>query len=42
MDDELLMKYLTGNLSPEESETFRLSMEAEPANKEYLEQMEQI
>ena len=42
MNDELLMKYLTGNLSTEESEAIRLSMEAEPANREYLEQMEQI
>lgn len=42
MDDELLKKYLTGNLTPEESETIRLFMEAEPANREYLEQMEQI
>jgi ferric-dicitrate binding protein FerR (iron transport regulator) len=42
MDDELLMKYLTGNLTAEESETFRLSMEAEPANRKYLEQMELI
>lgn len=42
MDDELLIKYLTGNLTPEESETMRLFMEAEPANTEYLEQMEQI
>ena len=42
MDDELLMKYLTGNLTAEESETIRLSMEAEAANREYLEQMEQI
>ena len=42
MDDELLMKYLTGNLTAEESETMRLSMEAEPATREYLEQMEQI
>ena len=42
MDDELLIKYLTGDLTPEESETMRLFLEAEPANKEYLEQMEQI
>jgi transmembrane sensor len=42
MDEELLMKYLTGNLSVEESETVRLSMEAEPAKREYLEHMEQI
>ncbi len=39
MDDELLMKYLTGNLTAEESETIRLSIEAEPANREYLEQI---
>ncbi len=42
MDDELLMKYLTGDLTAGESETMRLSMEAEPATREYLEQMEQI
>lgn len=42
MDDELLMKYLSGNLTSEESETMRLYMEAEPAIREYLEQMEQI
>jgi len=42
MDDELLMKYLTGSLTPEESETMRLFLKAEPANREYLEQMEQI
>ncbi len=42
MDDELLMKYLIGNLTAEESETIRLSMEAEPSNRKYLEQMEQI
>lgn len=42
MNDELLMKYLTGNLSTEESEAIRISMEAEPANREYLEEMEKI
>ena len=42
MDDELLIKYLTGNLTPEESESLRLFLEAEPANRDYLEQMEKI
>lgn len=42
MDDELLIKYLSGDLSTEESETIRLFLEAKPANREYLEQMDQI
>ena len=42
MDDDLLMKYLTGNLSPEESESFRLSIEADPASKTYVEELEKI
>ena len=42
MDDDLIMKYLTGNLSPEESESLRHSMESDPASKKYLEEMEKI
>lgn len=42
MDDELLLKYLSGDLTAEESKTIRLFLEAAPANREYLEQMEQI
>ncbi len=42
MDDDLLMKYLTGHLGPEESESLRLSMESDPAIREYLEEGEKI
>jgi ferric-dicitrate binding protein FerR (iron transport regulator) len=42
MDDDLLIKYLTGDLSAEDAEAIRLAIEADPAKKEYLEQMEKI
>jgi len=42
MDDDLLIKYFTGDLSGEDAEAIRLAIEADPVKKEYLEQMEKI
>jgi transmembrane sensor len=42
MDDTLLIKFLRGELSGEDSEAIRISIEADPAKREYLEQMERI
>jgi ferric-dicitrate binding protein FerR (iron transport regulator) len=42
MDDKLLISYLNGELDPEDAETFRRSLEGDPAGQEYLDQMERI
>jgi ferric-dicitrate binding protein FerR (iron transport regulator) len=42
MDDELLFRYLTGDLSGQEAEDIRLSLENDPAGREYLAQMEKM
>ncbi len=42
MEDELLIRYLTGDLSTEDAEAIRLSIETDPVKKHRLEQMEKI
>ncbi len=42
MDDDLLMRYFTGELSGQESEALGKSLEADPSKREYLERMEKL
>jgi transmembrane sensor len=42
MDDDLLIKFLRGELTGEDSEAIRISIETDPSKREYLEQMEKI
>jgi len=42
IDNEILRKYLAGNLSGEESATLKKLLDTDPATSDYLEQMEKI